>query len=191
MRKLICLIALMSVYFAQAQTDGGVGLKAGVNYGSTGDLSQDGQTIIDNPDEKIGFHVGVFGKIDLGAIYIRPELMYTQLNSEYNGLGFEVNKLDAPVLVGVNIIGPLHIFAGPSVQYILDTDLEDVDIDDVEEDFTIGAQFGVGVNLGNLGIDVRYERGFTENEAEFTNVGSLGTLDTRPSQIILGLSLTL
>ncbi|MGJ8685648.1 MAG: outer membrane beta-barrel protein [Nonlabens sp.] len=191
MKNLFIAIILLFATVSQAQTDGGFGLKAGLNYGSNGDLRQNGQTIIDDPDANFGYHVGLFGKVDLGAFYLRPELSYTVLNSEYDSSALEVKKLDAPVLVGFHIAGPLHVFAGPSFQYILDTELENVELQDVKEDFTIGMQVGIGVDLGNLGIDVRYERGLSSNEAEFTNLGQLGTLDTRPQQIIVGLSLKL
>jgi hypothetical protein len=170
-----------------AQTGNGFGLKGGLNYGSTGEIMDDLNTISEGPDDKVGYHVGLYAKADLGLIYVRPELMYTKLNSEYSQGDFEVQKLDLPILVGVNILGPLHVFAGPSLQYILDTEFEGFDIDDAEEDFTIGAQFGVGVDLGRLGLDVRYERGLTENEAEFGGVTG-ARLDTRPEQIIVGLS---
>jgi len=53
---------------------------------------------------------------------------------------------------------------------------------------------GVGVNLGRLGLDVRYERGFSENEAEIIgdNITDVsGRVDSRPSQIIFALSLKL
>ncbi|MDP5100444.1 MAG: hypothetical protein NWQ09_03880, partial [Nonlabens sp.] len=90
--------------------------------------------------------------------------------------------------LGVYIFKPVSIFAGPSFQYILNTDLEDVDLDDVQEEFTIGLQAGIAVDLGNIGLDVRYERGFKENEAQFTQIGQVGTLDTRPEQITFAIS---
>lgn len=173
---------------AIAQKDSGFGIKAGLNYGATGDLSQDGQTIIDNPERKIGYHVGMFGKIDLDKVYLRPELIYTQLNNTYNGVDASVRKLDLPLLLGVYVVKPISVFAGPSLQYIIDTDLQDVDLQQVQEAFTVGLQVGLAVDLGNVGVDLRYERGFTENEAAFTQVGQIGSLDTRPEQIILAIS---
>jgi len=176
-----------------AQMESGLGVTAGLNYGSTGDLRENGQTIIDNPDEKIGYHLGVYWKIDLDFLYLRPELKYTKLSNEYNGSQFDVQKIDVPLLLGTNIIGPLHVFAGPSLQYIVDTKLQDTALSDVQNEWSVGAQFGVGVNLGDLGIDVRYERGFTNNEVRFirNNIAAQGTLDTRPEQIILAISLRL
>jgi hypothetical protein len=171
-----------------AQKDGGFGIKAGLNYGSTGDLRQSGQTIIDNPEQKIGFHAGFFGKIDLESVYIRPELFFTRLNQQYNGLDAQVDKIDAPVLLGVYVFKPVSIFAGPSFQYILDTDLQDVELARVQEEFTVGLQVGIAVDLGSVGLDLRYERGFKENEAQFTRAGQLGALDTRPEQLTFAIS---
>jgi hypothetical protein len=186
-----------------AQKDSGFGIKAGLNYNQNGDLSfkqvqSAGEDLIAGSDGKVGYHVGFYGKLDMPKIYIRPELIYTKTKSSYDVEGgtndYDVSKLDLPVLLGYKLIGPLHIFAGPAFQYTLSNDLEDVEIDDVKNDFTIGAHFGVGVTLGNIGLDVRYERGFSENEAEIigANIADIsGRVDSRPSQIIFGLSLKL
>ena len=204
MKKTIVLavLALVSIT-AFAQSGSGFGIKAGLNYNQNGDLKfqqvqSAGEDIISGSDGKVGYHVGFYGKLDFAKIYLRPELIYTQTKSSYDIDGgsndYDVSKLDLPVLLGYKIIGPLHIFAGPAFQYTLNNDLEDVELDDVKNDFTIGAHFGVGVNLGNIGIDVRYERGFSENEAQIIgdNVADIsGRVDSRPSQIIFGLSLKL
>jgi hypothetical protein len=204
MRKslLMAVFALIGLT-AFAQKDSGFGIKAGLNYNQNGDLSfkqvqSAGEDLIAGSDGKVGYHVGFYGKLDMPKIYIRPELIYTKTKSSYDVEGgtndYDVSKLDLPVLLGYKLIGPLHIFAGPAFQYTLSNDLEDVEIDDVKNDFTIGAHFGVGVTLGNIGLDVRYERGFSENEAEIIgdNIADIsGRVDSRPSQIIFGLSLKL
>jgi hypothetical protein len=193
MKKYMVIGLLLICSSVIGQIDSGLGVTAGLNYGSTGDLRENGQTIIDNPEEKIGYHVGVYWKIDLFFLYLRPELKYTKLSNEYNAKQFDVQKLDMPLLIGTKIIGPLHVFAGPSLQYIVDTKLQDTALSDVQNDWSVGAQFGVGVNLGNLGIDVRYERGFNDNEISFirNNIAAQGTLDARPEQIIFAISLNL
>lgn len=199
---LMAVFALIGIT-AFAQNDSGFGLKAGLNYNQNGDLNfkqvqSAGEDLIAGSDGKVGYHVGFYGKLDMPKIYIRPELIYTKTKSSYDVEGgtndYDVSKLDLPVLLGYKIIGPLHIFAGPAFQYTLNNDLEDVELDDLKNDFSIGAHFGVGVNLGNIGLDVRYERGFSENEAEIIgdNIANIeGRVDSRPSQIIFGLSLKL
>jgi hypothetical protein len=97
------------------------------------------------------------------------------------------------MLVGFNIIGPLSLFGGPSFQYILDSEFSGISINDIEKDFTVGLNFGVGINFKKLGIDLRYERGLSKNEASFINENIINTsrIDTRPNQLILSLSLLL
>lgn len=176
-----------------AQTQAGFGLKGGLNYNGNGDYFESINANAENPDRNIGFHVGVFGKIGK-AIYLRPELVYTRTKSDYRNDSFQLTKLDAPVLLGIKVLGPISVFAGPSFQYILNSEFDSITINDVENDFSVGLNFGIGLNFKKLGIDLRYERGFNNNEATFinTNVGSVESrLDTRPDQLILSLSLLL
>lgn len=172
--------------FAQAGGSG-FGLKGGINFNSNGDLKFDELPDI-SPDTGVGFHVGVWGRIG-GVAYMRPELVYTEINSDYDGETFKMRKLDLPVLFGHRFLGIFHGFIGPSFQYVLNTDLEDIDISDVENNFTVGFQIGGGINLGKLGIDLRYERGLSPNYIDIIGDEVAGIrLDTRPSQLILGLS---
>jgi hypothetical protein len=105
-----------------------------------------------------------------------------------------MQKLDAPLMVGVKVLGPISVFGGPSLQYILDSEFDGIAINDVKNDFSVGLNFGIGLNFKKLGIDLRYERGFSDNEATFIN-NNISTfenrLDTRPDQLILSLSLLL
>jgi len=195
--KKTLLLAVFAVFSIAvfAQSDSGFGIKAGLNYNANGDYFESASDIAREPSRNIGFHAGVFGKIKILRLYIRPELFYTKTKSDYEGGSFDLSKLDAPILVGVKVVGPLHVFAGPAFQYILNSEFDDISIDDIENNFSVGAHLGAGVNLGKLGIDLRYERGFSDNEARFinTNITSLpnSRIDTRPEQVILSLSLKL
>ena len=76
----------------------------------------------------------------------------------------------------------------------MDTEFNGIAINDVKNDFTVGLNFGIGLNINKIGIDLRYERGLSKNEADFVeNIGGLepSRIDTRPDQLILGLSFTL
>ncbi len=189
-KELLLLLALFYCVGLYAQKGSAFGIKAGVNYGKTGNLVETGQNIIDRPEAEIGYHAGFFGKIDLESVYLRPELFFTRLNEQFEGADARarLDKIDAPVLFGVYVLKPLSVFAGPSFQYVLDVDIQDIELSRVQEDFTIGLQVGLALDLGNIGFDVRYERGFTENEAQITQVGRLGTLDTRPEQVTAAIS---
>ncbi|WP_036383265.1 outer membrane beta-barrel protein [Muricauda sp. MAR_2010_75] len=198
---LVAVLTLMGSA-AMAQSGSGFGIKAGLNYNKNGDLigsvGDSGQDIVEGAEGKTGYHVGFWGKLDFPKIYLRPELVYTKTKSSYDVDGdsqdYDVSKLDLPVLLGFKIVGPLHLFAGPAFQYTLKNDLENVEIEDVESDFTVGLNAGAGVNIGRLGFDIRYERGFSENEANFigNNITDVsGRVDSRPSQVIFSLSLKL
>ena len=175
-----------------AQTGNGFGIKVGLNYNANGNYFDSASQNAKHPDRNIGYHLGLFGKIG-DQLYFRPELIYTSTKSDYGNDSFKMQKLDAPMLVGLKVLGPISVFGGPSFQYILESKFGDVTVNDVKNDFTVGLNFGIGLNFNKVGIDLRYERGFNENEATFLNNNGIGTsrIDTRPDQLILGLSLEL
>lgn len=185
------LLSLTSITFAQSGS--GFGIKAGLNYNANGNYFDSASDTFKHPDRNVGYHLGVYGKIG-SQLYFKPELVYTRTKSDYDNDSFTMQKLDAPLLVGVKVLGPVSVFGGPSLQYILDTEFGDVTINDIENDFSVGLNFGIALNLNKIGIDLRYERGFSDNEATFVdNIGVVNPsrIDTRPDQLILGLSFTL
>ena len=194
-KKLIISTALLAVISltSNAQTGTGFGIKGGLNYNANGDYFESISSNAQHPDRNIGYHLGFFGKIG-DKVYFRPELVYTTTKSDYRSDDFKMKKLDAPMLVGFRVLGPLNVFGGPSFQYILDSDFDGISINDIENDFSVGLNFGIGFELEKIGIDLRYERGFNSNEANFINNNLNGVssrLDTRPDQLILSLSVKL
>ncbi len=192
---LFSIVFLATLFITNAQSD--YGIKAGLSYNSTGKLLDETGVIIDKKGTgKSGFNIRFYGNLDLGPIYLRPELVYTKTTSEYeaNVGDFKMSKLDLPVLVGFDLIGPLKVFAGPAFQYVLDSDLKGLSFNSIENDFSVGLHIGASVEFGRLGIDVRYERGFNSNEAEFIDrniTEDIYRLDARPKQIIFSLSYSL
>ncbi len=191
-KTLLILGMVLCSTIAFAQSGSGFGIKAGLNYNGNGNFIDDTRNVVENAERNAGFHVGVFGKLG-NRLYVRPELVYTSTTSGYEEGDLKIQKLDLPVLVGTKVIGPLHAFIGPAFQFLLDTEFSDVTFDTVENDFTVGVHLGVGVNLGNFGIDLRYERGLSENEVNFIN-SNITTLDgnrvdTRPDQLILSFAI--
>lgn len=177
---------------AIAQSTSGFGLKGGLNYNGNGDYIASAQSVIENPDRNVGFHLGIFYKIG-NKIYFRPELMYTNTASKYSDGDLKISKIDLPALLGIELIGPLHLFAGPDFQYILNSKFDGIKLEDIKSDFTVGIHIGVGVNLGPIGVDLRYERGLSSNEASFINSNIItlpeSRIDTRSDQVILSLSI--
>lgn len=195
MKNLIFAALLLISGSAMAQVS--YGIKGGLNYGATGEYENYSQVIgdasstIENGQDKTGYHVGLFSKFEIIGIFIQPELVYTKLKTEYQNFDYNISKIDAPVLLGLNILGPLNVKAGPSFQYILKNEIENshLSISEVEEQITMGYQLGAGLNFGRLGLDLRYEGALQDNIA----FGEMATdnnfkIDSRPSQWILSLA---
>lgn len=201
----ILLIGISQLTHAQIQ----FGLKAGVNYNSDSfnNVSND---VLNGAESRTGYHAGIWfrGKLPIVGLYLRPEIVYTELGNDviYNqinnvGIGFtnitakmtdyKFRKIDVPVLLGKKIFGIGNIFAGPSFQYIMSSEFGLEELKEVStNDFSLGFQFGGGIEFGRLGIDVRWERSLSKNETRFVdnNISQNINFDTRVSQIIFGVS---
>jgi len=206
MKKLILTILLVaSISVANAQVFN-FGIKGGINYNSNGDLRGSGfSEIVDNvkisSDEETGFHVGILTEMKLPLwLYLRPELYYEHTESSYKGehdkTKLKLDKINAPILIGMRFLGIGRIFLGPSFHYTISTGLKDSpSFDNIKkvssDDFSVGGQIGVGLNLGKFGADIRWETGFTDTEAIFVgdvldNIGGESIrIDTSPQQFIL------
>ena len=199
MKKVILMVCLAFTFSQASIAQVDFGVKAGINYNNNGDatFSSTSEDVVSGGDSKSGFHAGVWfrGKLPLVGLYIRPEIVYTQVKNEYTDkrinqtTDYEYQKIDVPVLIGKKFLGVANAFIGPSFQYIIDDSFEfgDLTADEFDQ-FSVGLQMGVGVELGRLGIDVRWERGLSNTEAKFANNV---TVDNRTDQIIFGLSLEL
>lgn len=201
MKKYLLILTFCTTSAVMAQS--GFGIKGGLNYGDNGeiaytDVTTAGEDIMKGGDSKVGYHFGLFYRADIAGFFLRPELLYTKTKSSYQyneqEADYNISKIDMPVMVGMDILGPLNIFAGPSLQYIMDNDFDGVTLGDVENEFSIGAQFGAGIQFRGIGLDVRYERALKENEATVLDLGGgegLRRVDTRPNQLIFSLSFKL
>jgi len=193
---LICLVFLLVTVFTVNAQKNGWGGTASLIYASNGSLINESQEIIDSKGEGgVGFNVGVYGNLNLGLVYIRPKLVYSQTSSSYNlGTGmsedFKLSTLDLPVLVGIKIIKPISFIIGPAFKYVIDSDLEGLSLESIDNDVTVGLNVGVAIIIGRIGIDLIYDRGFSENEASFVDdkTNNEYTLDTRPQQFLVSLS---
>lgn len=195
MKRLIFIpLFFLVITVSYAQSQSGFGFIGGLNYNGNGNYFQSIESSAQHPDKNAGFHLGVFGKLG-NRIYFKPSLVFTSTKSGYDDGDFKMQKLDLPAVVGIKVIGPLSVFAGPSFQYILDSDFDGISINNIENDFSVGFNFGIGVNIKKIGVDLKYERGFSNNEATFigNNLGetTVSRLDTRPEQLILSLSILL
>ena len=186
----LLLLFCISPLFAQLS----FGIKGGINYDSFGELNPTDLSLENfQSDAKTGFHFGVYGNLDLLTFYLRPELQFSQSVGQLDGnQTLALNKLEAPVLLGYKILGPLSVFAGPSFQYITKEKGSNLTLEEIEEHFTVGLQIGTRLKLGRFGLGIRFERGFTANEVIILenniNTDLTGNMDTRAKQWILSAS---
>lgn len=196
MKKIFLLTCLAFAFSQTSNAQIGFGLKGGINYNSNS-IKEVGTDVFDGAKSKTGYHAGIWlrAKIPVIGLYVRPELIYTNLENEVlykttgNTANYSFQKIDIPVLLGKKIFGVGNVFIGPSFQYVLDSGFSFSDISDVETDnFTIGLQFGAGIEIGKIGLDVRVERGFSGIESKIVGNIGISNFDTKINQIIIGLS---
>ena len=175
MKKVILVICLAFGINQISNAQINFGIKGGLNYNSNS-IKNVSEHVFDGAESKTGYHAGVWlrFKLPIVGFYVRPELVYTNLKNEvvYNFSSatttYSFHKIDIPVLIGKKVFGIGNVFIGPSFQYILASDFEISDISNVDsKGFTMGLQFGGGVEFGKLGLDVRWERAFSDIESTF------------------------
>lgn len=161
------------------------GIKIGANFdnfGETKSTSSFKNQI--NTNSIASAHLGMFVQLKMVDFFIRPELQISQNKSDLQSLDkIEINKIEIPILVGYNFLGPLSIFTGPIFQNIISINSESLNFGDYTNNLTMGLQIGLRVEMGKFGLGFRFERGFTDNEIEIlddNNIDIMAYSDIRP-----------
>ena len=206
MKKTIFLLLFCSIGFlAGAQVK--VGLKLGL---SSTNLDTEGLRLLETggrerfelalENSDLGLYGGFLVNIQLGSFIIQPEFNYNSNSSDFelndlsiNGVSDIVSEkyqyLDVPVLLGCKF-GPLRIMAGPEGHVFLSSTSGLLDIDGYEQDFqslTLGWQGGVGLDLWNIVLDVRYQGNFNNFGDHITFLGTEYEFNDSPSRILFSI----
>ena len=80
---------------------------------------------------------------------------------------FNQHKIDIPVMFGYKVFGLANIFAGPRFEFVRGVNYDNIDLDDLKNQYKLGLQYGIGLKFGKFEIDLRAERGFSENEINY------------------------
>lgn len=203
----ICFASFQTAVHAQEFS---FGLKGGINKTSGGTLTGIRSTPIYtgatfNAEGEIGFHGGLWTQLSFGRFFIRPEVVYSKLESRFDFPNrpaiYAVDELSVPFLVGYNIWGPLDIYAGPAYKKIVDASLEGTEPADqliVVQNFPLSAQVGAKVEFGSFGLDVRYDHSLATEENQGVDiinsvygVNRANFEDARLNQIIVSLTIKL
>ena len=192
---LIVLLTLSSLsLFAQKN---GLGLKGGL---SSTQVNFEGGQLVPS-DAQMGYHLGVFARFGGVGFFLQPEVLFTQTTGQFleisslssvPPINYEAkfNRLDVPLMAGFRILKIIRVMAGPIASFNIDSSLKEAGTTVQNIDFkkaTLGYQTGVGVDLGNLTFEGKYEGGLSK----FTeNVGSY-TADNRLNQWVLSVGFKL
>jgi hypothetical protein len=179
MKKIILLAAVLAFNtfaFGQALPSFQLGVKAGMNLSK---LSSENTFSSDN---RAGYYGGVWARLGAAGIHLQPEVYLSGKNTTLKNAAGQENEvkftsMDVPVLVGTKFgaagVG-LRLNTGPVFSFILDEEqsLRDAASSAFSGDFkgqNFAWQFGAGVDIGSIGVDLRYETGLSkigENQYE-------------------------
>ncbi len=203
MRKLMVMLVLAfttSTVFGQIFT---LGPKVGISSSS---IKLDDVQEVASGDASVGFHAGLFSRITIAGFYVQPELTFTSTGGEVkytdNAGGnldqvaeLNYNKLDLPILAGMRFAKLLRVNAGPAFSLILSEDARSKGtVDEVKSNYqnaTVGFQAGVGLDIGKLTFDVRYEGGLSNLSDEIDIGNESFDTDMRNNQWLFSLGLKL
>lgn len=172
MKKGIFVILILFAISLQAQS--GFGIKGGLTYNASEDLLKTVNTTYEAKGKgSTGYHLGIFKRIELGGLYLQPELWYVNYKNEFkneNNSSFDVEykRVELPVSLGTNVFKIFRIQGGPVISYYFDDSVKLDDVSEVKQnDLSIGFQAGAGIDISNFSIDVRYDFPLGERETEW------------------------
>ena len=151
-----------------------IGIKGGVNLSSVKVAS-----LSTNLENKTGYQFGAFARIGR-TIFLQPEVYFTakevnvdvlnSLTTNQGVVGFSQKSLDVPLLAGIKL-GPLRVLAGPVASYAVSASTSpDAAIksyfsgttQDIINRSSFSYQAGIGFDILNLSLDLRYEGAMSE-----------------------------
>ena len=178
------------------------------------DDNQDPENIaklLDNTDAVLTYQLGFFTRFKFAGVYIQPEAMFSSSKTEMtfenilnkntntnNDVVGEVklNKLDIPVMIGKRFMKIVRINAGPVFSYILSQNIDQSgakeawnEINAEYKNATVGLQYGIGVDIAMINIDLRVEKGFQAISENLTIGGTDFAADQRLEQIMLSVGI--
>lgn len=156
----------------------------GIRVGMTASKLSTNASEVLNSKNRLGYQFGAFARLNLGKLYLQPELIYNHRSTKLEATKdisldganatFKVGSLDVPILLGTQLldlkVAKLRIFAGPVMSFTTNKDVTltawgNNDKDDISlSDFnttTWYVQAGAGVDFMNFTFDIRYEKGLS------------------------------
>ena len=175
--------------------------------------NQNGENIaklLDDTDAVLTYQLGLFSRFMFAGIYVQPEAMFSssktemkfenifdENNTSNNVVGeMKLNKLDVPVMIGKRFMKILRINAGPVFSYILSQNIGQSgtkeawnEINAEYKNATVGLQYGIGIDIAMINIDLRVEKGFQAISENLTIGETSFAADQRLEQIMLSVGM--
>lgn len=146
-------------------------------------LGYDGKEVRDNLKQSFSTRTGAVGGIYARfgrTIFIQPEVLVSTKGGTFDiiqndgqtptttSVNVKYSNIDVPLLMGLKA-GPIRILAGPVTSFRIGDNqrLRDAfrqytsNLNDAMSEATFGYQFGAGLDIGNISLDVRKEGSFT------------------------------
>ncbi len=195
------LIGISNLSFSQTSNDSSkfkFGLKGGVNFANLYTQNVETNNVL------TGFNAGIFAKLPITeSLAIQPELLYTTKGAKLtynnyfvNGTAkFNLNYIELPVLLVVNLTENFNVHAGVYVAYLVDGKatndsqgtLFDIQNNLKNEDynkFDTGLAIGVGYDADKIGFGVRYNYGLQKVGKEKSFLGTNYTFPDGKNSVI-------
>jgi len=216
MKKFILCLSLLLITFNLNAQEFSWGPKISItspslNLSDINNMSGIDATIdlLEDTDATLGYQLGIFARASLLGLYIQPEVLLSNSNSEikYNDLTdaenpmeiigeVKLNKLDVPVLIGKRFLKVLRVNAGPVFTLLINQDITQSSASDTYEKIesnyknaTVGAQIGAGLDLSIITVDLRYEMGLQSISDGITIGENEFNADQRLNQFLLSVGI--
>ncbi|RIJ43113.1 porin family protein [Pontibacter oryzae] len=162
------ILALALGFAAQAQTFvAGVKGGLGSSHIKLRDLKNDPLQYAE-AENVTGYHLGAFARLQVLGVLLQPEFILSstggkvEVTDNANSTNvhiekFRFNRLDVPLLLGYNFLKVARVQAGPMASTLISAKQDGQNIKDHFASSDWGYQAGLGVDIWNLTLDIRYE----------------------------------
>ncbi|NND35078.1 MAG: PorT family protein [Saprospiraceae bacterium] len=185
------------------------GFKGGISTYDLGvsdaiSIDQSGSTfLLDVQDARYGYHIGLVLQGKIGSFVLQPEVVFNSNSVDYsfgqtnNGstdiFSEKYQNIDIPLMFGLKA-GPMRLMAGPVGHYFLKSTSELFEFENYDQkfsDLTYGWQAGIGVDLLNIMVDIRYEGNFTKFGDHIVFSGQQYSFANAPARLIASLAVAI
>jgi hypothetical protein len=198
--KLLFIAAIFVLASVSTQAQISWGLRGGINSSNMNTNITSSSYDLEYNKGDFGWHAGVIGQLKVLKFFVQPELLFStskfdlkytdKNNSSNNGLGSQtIRKLDLPVMVGFKL-AIFKLQVGPVATLVLNSTSDLLDENNIDQNlnsFTIGYQAGIGVELNALLLDFKYESNLSFLGDGMVIGGDEVQFDQRMSQVVFSI----